>query len=170
MAERLVVSTVICDPVGCAYLSYEFDLIRMFLIVEYYTNIDTSDWDTEEGQQALFDYMTRSGDSLMSRYEKMCKSDAFCRDMDIVDSIFYTMSESLKHKHEYTSTLSYRFGKAFESILTDKDIAKALAENNEVSEKMFELFAAYNKVNNSAGKDSVDSKPIVPGILNFAKK
>lgn len=170
MAERLVVSTVICDPSGCAYMSYKYDLIRMFLIVEYYTNVDISDWNTEDGQQAIFDYMTRSGDSPMSRYEKMCENEAFCHDLDLVENIFSLMSEAMMYKHEHSSTLSYKLGKAFESFIDDGNILKSLEEKNEINEKMLDLFSAYNEKRQRELVEKSDSKPLVSGVFNFAKK
>lgn len=172
MAEKLVQGTVICDPTGCAYMSYRYDQTRMFLIVEYYTNIDTSEWNTEDGHAALFDYMTRYGDELMSRYEKMCENEAFKHDIAIVDSIYSHMYSSLAFKHEHTSTLSYKIGKAFESVLNDQDIVKTLAQSREVSEKMIDMLGVFNssKEKTDPAMKPVGHKDAVPGLLNFAKK
>ena len=170
MAEKLVQATVICDPAGCTYMSYRYDQTRMFLIVKYYTNIDTSEWDTEDGHAALFDYMTRYGDELMSRYEKMCESESFKHDIAIVDNIYSRMYSSLAFKHEHTSTLSYKIGKTFESVLNDQDIVKTLAQSREVSEKMIDMLGVFNANNSDKEKTEKNHKNSVPGLLNFAKK
>lgn len=170
MAEKLVQATAICDADGCSYMSYRYDLARMFLIVEYYTNIDTSDWNTEEGQASLFDYMTRYGDELLSRYEKMCENDAFKHDIAIVNSIYSRMYTAMAFKHEHTSSLSYKIGKAFESVLNDQDIVKTLAQSREVSEKMIDMLGVFNANNSDKEKTEKNHKNSVPGLLNFAKK
>lgn len=164
MAEKLAQAAVICDPEGVAYISYRYDLARMFLIAEYYTNIDTTDWDTEDGQKAVFDYMTNTCDGTESRYEKMCRSNEFMRDMAIVDSIFNLMSKAITIKHGQTSSLSYRIGKVFNSILGDDDIVKTLAESREVSEKLIDIISVLNKSTQSSGT------PTAQGMLSFAKK
>ena len=168
MAEKLVQATVICDPEGCAYMSYRYGLARMFLIAEYYTNIDTSDWDTEEGRALIFDYMTRYGDELMSHYEKMCESEEFMHDIEIVDGIFNLMYKAITLKHGQTSSLSYRIGKVFNSVLDDDDIVKTLAESREVSEKLIDMIGIFNKA--KAEKDIPASENPIHGVLNFAKK
>ena len=153
MAKKLAQSTVICDADGCSYMSYLYDLSRMFLIAEYYTNIDTSDWNTEEGRTAIFDYMTRYGDELMSRYEKMCENEAFKHDIEIVDNIYGRMYGALAFKHEHTSSLSYKIGKAFESVLNDQDIVKTLAQSRDVSEKMIEMLKVFKERDNKEKPD-----------------
>lgn len=168
MAEKLAQATVICDPDGCAYMSYRYEPIRMFLIAEYYTNIDTSDWDTEEGQSTIFDYMTCRENKSLSRYDKMCEREEFKHDIGIVDSIYSRMYSSLASKHEHTSTLSYKIGKAFESILNDQDIVTALAQSREVSEKMIDMISVFNKTKNEKGNTNPNAT--VQGVLNFAKK
>ena len=169
MAEKLVQATEICDD-GITYKSYRYELTRMFLIVEYYTNIDTSDWDTEEGHANLFDYMTRYGDELMSRYEKMCENEEFKHDIEIVDSIYSDMSLALSFKYRHTSSLSYKIGKAFESVLNDQDIVKTLAQSREVSEKMIDMLGVFNTNNSDKEKTEKNHKNSSPGLLNFAKK
>lgn len=155
MAERLAGHTVICDPSGCAYLSYRYNLIRMFLIAEYYTNIDTSDWTSEDGQAELYDYMT----SDKNRYPKMCDDSVFISDIMDVEDIFQRMFDAVASKHERISSLSYKIGKAFESVLADGDIVKHIAESREVSEKMVEMLGVFK-----------ENRPTSGGLLNFAKK
>ncbi len=87
-------STVICNPDGCAYMSYHYDLARMFLIAEYYITIDTSDWDTEEVRASIFDYMIRCDQSI-SRYENMIDNERLIRDIEIAVKIFYSMSSAI---------------------------------------------------------------------------
>lgn len=175
MAEKLMQATVICDSDGVAYISYRYDLVKMFLIVQYYTNIDTSDWDTEEGQMALYDYMTSYGDCLQNRYEWMCEKEEFKHDIEIVEGIFSRMYSALAFKHEHSSTLSYKIGKAFESVLNDQDVVKTLAESREVCEKMIDMIGVFNANNANKEKTEKEGTPLnqknaVPGLLNFAKK
>lgn len=172
MAEKLALSTVICDPDGCAYMSYRYDLARMFLIAEYYTNIDTSDWDTEEGRALIFDYMTRHYNEFLSRYEKMCEMEEFKHDIAIVDGIYSRMYSSLAFKHEHTSSLSYRISKAFESILNDQDIVKTLAQSREVSEKLIDMIGIFNKNKEKTNhpNNTIGQNDAIHGLLNFAKK
>lgn len=167
-AEKLLDKTVICDPSGASFLGYRYELVRMFLIVEYYTNIDTTDWDSEDGQKAIFDYMTSPCDGAESRYEKMCRSCEFMRDIAIVDSIFNLMYKAVTLKHSQTSSLSYRIGKVFNSVFGDDDIVKTLAESREVSEKLIDMIGIFNKA--KAEKDIPASENPIHGVLNFAKK
>lgn len=163
MAEELAQATVICDPDGVAYISYRYDLARMFLIAKYYTNIDTSEWDNQEGREAIFDYMTCS-DQTQSRHERMCNSPAFKRDIEIVDELYSRMCSALMLKHEHTSALSYKIGKTFESVLNDQDIVKTLAQSREVNEKLVDMLGIFHKATNE------NNLPASQGVLNFAKK
>lgn len=145
MAEKLVMATLICDSDGCAYMSYRYDLFKLFLIAEYYTNIDTTEWDSEEGHAMIFDYMTQFGNKNHSHYEWMRENAEFQSEMKIIDSIFWHMYGALSEKHELTSSLPYKIGKTFASILGDEDIIKTLAQNREVSEKMIDMMRAYKE-------------------------
>lgn len=82
------------------------------------------------------------------------------------------MYSSLAFKHEHTSTLSYKIGKAFESVLNDQDIVKTLAQSREVSEKMIDMLGVFNSDKEKAEKSqkSAGQKNSIPGLLNFAKK
>lgn len=135
------------------------------MIVEYYTNIDTTDWDTEEGLMELFDYMTRVNDEKQSKYDILCSDEAFSNDMWLVETIYGRMYKSLAAKYERTSSLSYKIGKAFESVLGDEDVIKKLAENREVGEKLIDMLGMLREE-----KDAGGNKNPLPGILNFAKK
>lgn len=171
LAQKLVLGTVICDPEGIGYISYRYELIRMFLIVQYYTNIDTSDWDTEDGRANIFDYMTQYGDDYRNRYEKMCEDEEFKADIGIVDEIFSRMASSIIMKHEHTSTLSYRIGVTFGSILGNNDIIKTQAESREVNESLIQLIEKAVKFDKT-GRSNIEtsSSAPAPGMISFAKK
>ena len=166
-AQKLVLGTVICDPEGIGYIGYRYELIRMFLIVQYYTNIDTSDWETEDGQAMIFDYMTQYGDDYRNRYGKMCEDEEFKEDIGIIDDIFNKMASSIIMMHESTSALSYRIGKAFGSILGNDDIIKALSESREINESLIQLIGKASKYDKNEKSNS--STPS-PGLISFAKK
>lgn len=139
------------------YPSYNFGLVQVFLQFKYMTDVDTDDWDTEEGRMILYD-MNRRGkapflDHLIYR-----------RGWHEVDFIYGYLYDSLKAKHERRSTLDYKIGKTFEGILGDRDIVKVLAESREVSEKLVDMLAIFRET-----KNAEEDAKVMP-LTMFAKK
>ena len=64
--ERFVFSLaeatlVVDEDTGITYKSYLYDVVYAFLFAKFYTNIDVSELDNEEGHKKLFDYMSNVG-------------------------------------------------------------------------------------------------------------
>ena len=137
----------------------------MFLIAEYYTNIDTSEWDSEDGRAMIFDYMTRCGDELTSRYDKMCGNESFVNDLHIIETIYLAMCDALTQRHEFTSSPAYKIGKVMDTVTENMDILSHLPDDHESMEKLIDVMGMLRK------KDSAnDTASALPGTLSFAKR
>ena len=166
---------VVDEEEEVCYESYLADLNEAFLFAQYYTNIDTSDLDTEEGRKAVFDYLVNN-----DVYQNMRNYAA--DDLAYTMGLYYSLSRSAKEVFQERHSLSYKFKKSFGSLLTGEDIAETLAKSAEITDKMTEmmdafrekqdnisLFSSVGKTPQDKGK-RVDKMKVAGTIINMAKK
>lgn len=151
-AKELVRAVAVLDPDGVCYESPDKFMMEQFLILKHVSNIDTSDWDTQDGRKKLTDFMRKHKVALYDNYYNLSQ----------VYDLYY---EAVKAKHEHTNSLSYRFTKAFESVLGDGDIVKNLAESREITEKLIDMLGVFNKAKEN-------ETPLAGGVpmVMFGKK
>lgn len=56
-ALEMTAMACVPDEDGVMYESYKLPMIEKFLMAKYFTNIDTDDWDTEEGRYVIADFI-----------------------------------------------------------------------------------------------------------------
>lgn len=151
-AKELAQACVVLDPDGITYEAPDKLVHENYLTLKYFTNADVSQWSDYEGRLALFDFCKKNCLEFWSTY--------LSRALDIYESYYAAMS--MKHRH--VSSLSYKIGKAFESVLGDGDIVKNLAESKEVNEKLIDMLAIFEKA-----KENETPVGGVP-LTMFAKK
>lgn len=147
-ALELADLTIISDPDGVVYQAYTLPLVRHFLAVKYFTDMEVSDIPTIEEWEETFNKVEID----------WCK--IYEMGWERVEEIYYLIFESIKLKHEHTSSIAYKIGKALDGVLTD-DAVKTLAESREVNEKMIDLIKLAEIGKNAKAGDK---------LIRFAKK
>lgn len=150
MARRLI----IVDPDGVVYYNYNQEMIEGFYKLKYFSNIDTDNWDTDAGMKTLYDFLRKN----CTQHVTDCYGAGWEYVWDIINNLY----DAINRKHVRTSSLSYKIGKMFESILTDEDVIKKIAESREISEKMIDMLKIFKE-------DEETPKNTIPMAM-FAKK
>ena len=144
-------STVFDEKRGIAYTGYNADLIRAFLILVHYTDLNTAEYDTPEGHYTLYDVIATH--DLWPDILKIVQDD-----MTLVDMISMQLSTSARHGFEREHSLDYQTLKTFQSLLGTEDIAATIAKAEGLNTKLIELLGAVQK------------SPATVSPLQFAKK
>ena len=151
MARRMI----IVDSDGVVYYNYNQEMIEGFYKLKYFSNIDTDDWDTEDGMKTLYDFLRKN----RTQHLTACYGAGWDEVWNIVSNLY----DAMNSKHVRTSSLSYKIGKMFESILTDEDVVMKLAESREVSEKMIDMLKVFKEHEDSPKGNAIP-------MTMFAKK
>ena len=89
------------EKIGIAFEGYNAELIRAFLILVHYTDLDTTQFDTGEGRQTLYDILAT---------HDMWPDIMGIVDEDIaeVDNICMRLESSARRNFEHTHSLQYQ--------------------------------------------------------------
>lgn len=126
------------EEAGIAYEAYNAELIRAFLILKYYTDLDILEYDNPEGRCAVHDALTSHG---LWR-EIMDIVDA---DMDDVDVIAYKLGSSARRSFEEKHSLSRMLMKTFGALLGTEDLTKTVVKAEALNGKLIDMLAAVHK-------------------------
>lgn len=137
---------------GIAYEGYNAELIRAFLILVHYTDLDLSQYDTPQGRYEAYDMIASHG-----LWETILKIVA--ADMVAVDSICYRLQYSAQRNFEHRHSLEYRICKLFEGLLGTENLTETVAKAEGLNSKLIDMLEALRK-----------TKPMSAGGLQFAKK
>lgn len=129
---------VLDEKSGIAYKNYHESVVCAFLLAKYYTNIDVTDSDSEEGIELIYDYLVMN-DLLNCVYEIVC--DDFKHVKELYDALWISASET----YNMENTIGNKLCKAFASVLNGEDITKQIAESYQVSEKMIDILGSYRE-------------------------
>ena len=132
-AREMVTMKAVPDPDGVMYTVFDDLAVEAYLYFKYFTDVDTDDWNTEKGRYALTDFYRKND---LREYS---------RDWSCIEDIYLNMYDAMEKKHNHTSSLSYKIGKAFESILGNEDIVRRIAESREINEQMIDILGVYRK-------------------------
>ena len=157
-AFELAGRIVIIDPDGVVYYSYNQAMIEAFYKLKYFSNIDTDDWDNEEGMRVLYDFMRRN-----DLFSSEVGYKVYHAGWETVWDILSNLYDAMDSKHTKVSSLSYKIGKMFASVLADEDIIKKIAESREVSEKMIDMLKIVKESEEAPKKNTIP-------MAMFAKK
>lgn len=138
---------------GIAYEGYNAELIRAFLILLHYTDMELAEYDTSEGRHEIYD-MIASHD-LWKEIMKIVDDD-----LGDVDSICYRLMCSAKRNFEQKHSLAYKVGRVFESLLGAENLADTIAHAEGLNSKLIDMLGALQK----------EQKPAELGGMRFAKK
>ena len=126
------------EETGIAYEAYNAELIRAFLILKYYTDLDLAEYDNPEGRCAVHDALASHG---LWR-EIMDIVDA---DMDDVDVIAYKLGSSARRSFEEKHSLSRLVMKTFGALLGTEDLTQTIAKAETLNGKLIDMLGAVQK-------------------------
>lgn len=149
---------------GVAYQSYQFEMIRAFLFAQYYTNLDVSEMDDEEGHKKVYDYLLSN--NIMT--EAVDAFEELRDDILIVDSMYYHIMAAAKEVFDKKNSLSHKVMSSFASILTDESLTESLAKSQVVNEQMIDLIGAFVREKDAQGK--VPPVRVGNNVVKLAKK
>lgn len=142
------------EKVGIAFEGYNAELIRAFLILVHYTDLDTTPYDTGEGRQALYDILAT---------HDMWPDIMGIVDEDIaeVDNICMRLESSARRNFEHTHSLQYQVLKTIQSILGTEDVTGTIAKAESLNSKLIDMLGALQREQIS---------PVKTGGLQIAKR
>ena len=142
------------EKVGIAFEGYNAELIRAFLILVHYSDLDTTAYDTGEGRQTLYDILATHDmwDDIMGIVEE---------DMADVDNICMRLESSARRNFEHTHSLPFQVLKTFQSILGTEDVTETIAKAESLNTKLIDMLGALQRE---------QSSPMKAGGLQMAKK
>lgn len=150
-ALELAESTIVLDPEsGVAYQSYLYEVIFMFLIVKYFTNINVEELDTEDGHKKLYDYLSNNGltDKLTSY---ICKPEN--DDLMLINDMYDKIREAISSVYREKNGLAYKIKTSFASVLSSEDLSESLAKSQDVNAKMIDVLGAV--MEHTGKKDNI---------------
>ncbi len=142
------------EKVGIAFEGYNAELIRAFLILVHYTDLDTTPYDTGEGRQTLYDILAT---------HDMWADILGIVDEDIadVDNICMRLESSARRNFEHTHSLQYQMLKTVQSILGTEDVTETIAKAESLNGKLIDMLGALQHE---------QASPVKAGGLQLAKK
>lgn len=142
------------EKVGIAFEGYNAELIRAFLILVHYTDLDTAEYDTGEGRQNLYDILAT---------HDMWPDILGIVDEDIgdVDNICMRLEASARRNFEHTHSLQFQALKTIQSILGTEDVTETIAKAESLNSKLIDMLGALQREQTS---------PVKTRGLQLAKK
>lgn len=126
------------EETGIAYEGYNAALIRAFLILAHYTDLELSEYDNPQGRYEVYDAIATHGlwDEILQIVEK---------DMCDVDEICWRLESSARETFARRHSLDYRLGKLFEGLLGTENLTETIAHAEGLNNKLVEMLAAYQE-------------------------
>lgn len=143
---------VMDEESGIAYEGYNAELIRAFLILCHYTDMELA-YDTAEGRREVYDIVASHG--LWPEIMKIVDDD-----LGDVEGICYRLMHSAKRSFEQKHSLEYRFGMVFESLLGTENLANTVARAEGLNSKLIDMLGALQK----------EGKPAEISGMRFSKR
>lgn len=144
---------MVFDESGIAYEGYNAELIRAFLILIHYTDLDLAEYDTPQGRYDVYDMIASHG--LWKEIIEIMDED-----MADVDAICVHLQSAARRSFERKHSLEYRAGKVYESLLGTEDLAGTVAKAEGLNSKLIDLFGLLQR----------QQTPVGPAGMRLAKK
>lgn len=138
------------EEAGIAYEGYNADLSRAILILRYYTDLDLTPYDTQQGRYEIYDILATHG--LWPQILDIVEMD-----LADVEEIARKLETAARRSFERKHALDYRLGRTLEGLLGTEPLAESIARAEGLNSKLIDLLGA------------VQSAPAVPGV-SLAKK
>ena len=126
------------EKIGIAFEGYNAWLIRAFLILVHYSDLDTASYDTGEGRQELYDILATHDmwDDIMGIVDA---------DMVEVDNIIVRLESSAKRNFEHTHSLQFQVLKTLQSLLGTEDVTETIARAENLNSKLIDMLGALQR-------------------------
>lgn len=154
-SEMIAMGTIFNEELGVCYDALNRDVTNAFVIVKYYTNLDVSEYDTQEGRYTLYDMLIDSG-----AYSKII--DAIQEDYQELLSVYEHMKEIYRTTFERKHSLAYMIQQAMGGLMTGSDQNDVVTGAREVNAELIEALGAL-------AKTRAEKKPDA-NLLLFAKR
>lgn len=164
--EVAAASFVINEEDKVCYESYKRPLIETFLLTKYYTNVDVSEYESEEGYEKLYDYLTFN--ELYDPIMEACRVDYWRH----VDEIAWRLKDAATTSYEKKNSFGYKLEQTFGFLFTGEDLTDQIAAAEDVNGKMIDMFKAVQErdAKNALLKNSKAKVNSGGAVLNMAKK
>ena len=156
MAQELAEQILMIHNDSCTYDSYKEGPLWKLKILEYYTDIDTSEITPEQAA----DFMINN--NLLQQIQ-----DIIGNDLDEVKDIYYRMRDSVMTTYDDDHSLKTAFKTSFGFLFNGEDITESLAKAETAGGTLFDALAALKAEEKKKSPGVVN---VGGNILNFAKK
>ncbi|MDO4549387.1 MAG: hypothetical protein Q4D04_14955 [Clostridia bacterium] len=141
---------------GLAYEGYNSETMRVMCVMNHYTDLDVSDYDTADGRYALHDILESTG--ALKQILELVEDDLL-----EVESIYHSLRVAAQRTFEHTHSLKYMAQKSLGGLLTGEDITESIAKASAINNKMVEMLGAL-------GREKAAKPSIGGNVMQFAKK
>ncbi len=142
---------------GTVYESYTYELVLTILTMKYYTDLDLSPYEDEEGWYQIYDILESHG-ALDHLYAVIGE------DLDKMLKVYRHIRGAATKTFEKRHSLDYLVQKSFGSLLGSEDIMTTMARAESVNSLMIKMMDAFRERNHSP------SQMAKQGIIPFAKR
>lgn len=139
MALDLAEAALVFDEdTGVVYEGYTYELVRVVLMMRYYTDFDMDLYEGEEGWYQLHDLLESHGvlDSL---------NEVLAPDMWEVEKIYRHIKDAAAATFEKEHSLAHKVMKSFGSLLGTDDLMTSIAHAGTINSSMIEMLGALQK-------------------------
>lgn len=150
-ALELAQRAIVVDGNGAVYRSYRYSPILSFVYAKYCTNIDTDELDTEDGQNAIWDYLKRHEDDYLY-YD--------------IEELFLWIYESIRQSQKAKHSVGIVLAKYLDGLADVNSMKGTMRQAEKAGEKMLSVMEKLNEAEKNRS-------PIVSPtgkMLNFSKK
>lgn len=141
---------------GIAYESYTREVVLVVCMMRYYTDLDLSAYQGQEGYFELYDILESHG-MLDYLYGQLAP------DLEKVKAIYNNLYASAAKTFVQRHSLDYLVRKSFGSLLSTEDITQTIAEASDVNNTMVDLLGAFAKL-------QTPQKMVDEGLTKFGKR
>jgi len=160
MARELIERTLVVHDDSCVYTSNEYEKYKIYLVVKYYTDIDTEEADVDD----VVNYMINT--NVIERVLEFVD-----KDLEYVTDMFWDLFNALNTVYTDDNSLAKAVRKSFGFLFNGEDITETLARAEDIKDKTFKAFDLLRQAEQDESKNIEDGKMTIGGnIINFAKK
>ena len=139
MAQDYAAAAIVFDEEGgIAYEGYNAELIRSFLILRYYTDIDLKESDTPQGRYEVYD--------AVASYELWPQIvEVVAEDLAQVDRIACRIVDAAKCSFERKHALEHQIGKLLKGLLGTESLTETISKAEGLNSKLIEMLGILHR-------------------------
>lgn len=160
MATEMAEQLLIIHDESCVYTSQDFDILELYMIAKYYTDINVDECDPHD----VADYLINN-EIIGEIYDYTSK------DYDVVVRIFSAIEKAVTKTYEDDRGLTKALRTSFGFLFTGEDVTESMVKAQGVSDTLFNALGALRQKEKENEETINHGKLSVGGnIINFAKK